>query len=569
MYLKLARTDTWSEVRITLQDSHQKDYDYFENGNIEVFVYGYPYHEARITWFSASDLHETYLKDGTEFADDIEGCYTIVILDKTRQRCLIVTDRYGIYSLFYSRRQDAITISDSVTEIVSDISHVRLNQTSIVEYLNCGLVFGAKTHIQEVNRFSPATIHTISNDLTLSERTYWEYSSAGGAKISNEEFLHLFNNHVSAGLQLEERVSMPLTGGLDSRTALSACLSARKRMHCYTHGLQSSADVRIAKKISQTLNIPHDVYTLSDEWIRSIPSLVAGKAAVFDGLVDFIRYLYLENSYVKERDKSELFLSGVGGEMLRAYYAPRNLSGSGLLHDVAAALRSRMQLGQVLDVYAGLDGEQVSQLLGESVRQELTKAKTEDTVTMSEHFYLYNRIANFMSCSLMLAGKYLKIFNPFLSGKLLKAIPFLDPQEKMSGAIPTHIISSNSPTLKRTLLDSGRCIDQNDLQMRFRSYVATAAIYFRGGSNLISRRLSRSNIFPIQYFVDYASWLRSYHREYVREVLDHDQMTLKDFFDRQRLERTVSSFLAGRTDLSPFVTGLMSLESWARRVLAR
>lgn len=73
MYLKLVKADVWNGVRITLQDSRQKDYDYFENGNVEVFVYGYPYHEAKVTWLSASDLHQNYLKQGTNFVDEIEG----------------------------------------------------------------------------------------------------------------------------------------------------------------------------------------------------------------------------------------------------------------------------------------------------------------------------------------------------------------------------------------------------------------------------------------------------------------------------------------------------------------
>ena len=569
MYLKLTKADTWREIGINLQDKHQKDYDYFENGDIEVFIYGYPYLEDKATWLSAADLHHTYLQHGLNYIDTIEGCYTAIVLDQSKQKCFIISDRYGIYTLFYSRQHDSITLSDSIREIVLKNPDAGLNEVSIIEYLNCGLVLGTKTHVQGVNKLRAAVVYTVNNDLQVSERNYWEYMPGDTHKISKEEFLHLFNNHISTGLRLEERISMPLTGGLDSRTVLSACLPAKERLHCYTHGLESSADVRIAREISQTLGISHDFYPLSEEWIESIPSLAETKAETFNGLVDVIRYLHLENSYMNEGGRSSLFFSGVGGELLRAYYAPLDSIDSGSSYDITTALRKRIQMQAPVDAYKDYNEEEIIKILDASVREEVAKTNAQATVTIAERFYIANRIGNFMSYSLKLTGRYLRVFNPFLSKKLLQAVLLLDAREKKSGAIQRYIITSNSPVLQKILLNSGKCLDPQERRMRLKSYQAIGATYLRGGANIISRKLFGNNIFPIAYFVDYASWLRTYHCEYVREVLHYDRMRLKHLFDRRRLETIVNLFLMGRNDVTHYITSLMSLELWLRKVFTK
>jgi len=566
MHLKLTQENLRNSNSLIIREVQQKDYEHFNGNDVEIFIYGYPYSEATATWVTASDLYQMYKLNGVNFVNDIEGCYAIITLDKTNERGFIVTDRYGIYNFFYSRQPDTIIISDNIIEIVSDIPDISLDQISIIEFLNLGLVLGTKTLIQEIHKFRPATIHTLESDLTLSETPYWEYFWENDRKISSEEFRCLFNDHIATGLKLEERISLPLTGGLDTRTTLSACLSAKEHLHCYTHGVQSSADIKIATKISQRLNISHDVYLLDDEWIKSIPLAAERNVEIFNDVIDLIWYSHLENSYIKEEGKGELFFSGLGGEMLRSSLASRQLFNATSLDDISAALRRAIQLGKVVDVYKDFDSQQVVKLLNESVNQELAKTKAKDAITMAEYFYLSSRIANFMSYSLRLVGKHLRVFNPFLSRKLLQAIQRLDVQGKVSGATQRYIISANSPVLEKFLLGSGECLNPKDLQMRLKSYMALTTRYFRAGTNLIARRLFKKEIFTRPYFVDYASWLRKYHSQLVQDILDYDQMILSSLFDRQRLAAAVRLFLSGRNDLVLLITHLMSLEIWLRKI---
>ena len=103
--------------------------------------------------------------------------------------------------------------------------------------------------------------------------------------------------------------------------------------------------------------------------------------------------------------------------------------------------------------------------------------------------------------------------------------------------------------------------------MRLKSYLPRSLKVARGGMNLATRKLFSRQFIGSTAYTDYPFWLRTYHRQYVREVLDYERMMLKHLFHRQRLEGIVNSFLAGRNDLVYFFTSLMSLELWLRTVM--
>lgn len=567
MYLKCVQGDFWSKAKIMLGDSRQKDYDHFQNSEVEVFIYGYPYDEAKAVWLSAADLCQLYSRQGTKFAGEIEGYYTILILDQAEEKCLVITDRYGIYNLFFFASPDAIIISDNIGEIVSHLPSVKLNRQSIMEFLNFGFVLGTKTHIKGIEKFKPATIYAVTNGLILSEETYWQYFSGKERGETKAGLRDLFNSHISTGLKLEERISLPLTGGFDTRTILSTCLPAKERLHCYTHGLRSSFDVKIARKISWMFDIPYDVYSLDDRWERNIPLAAEKNAEIFNGMINLFLYMHLEYSLVKEQGEGEVLFPGIsGGEIFRGYYVTPDVINAKSSDDVASALRKRLQLSPAFDVYQDLDRNQLESLLNEFISQELQKAKVGDPVSLAEYLCLANGASNFLAYSQRLAGKYFKLFNPYIYHKLADAIPSFDVKEKLSGALNQYIISRNNPALEKVLMDTGLCVNPRDPQMRLKSFLVRGLNFLKQRANLVSAKLFGTKIFGTQRYVDYSLWLRTYHTQYVRDVVDYQKMILRSLFDRQRLEVQVDSFLNGKSSLLHFITGIMSLEIWLKRI---
>jgi len=187
MYLKLTTLD-WDQSKFVI-NSKQKDYDYIEIDNIIIFIYGYPFNSSTNSWISSNDVYQIYLRNELDFIEDIEGIYSILIFDKIKNKCFLITDRYGVYSLFYLKDHNHIIISDTIGEIINHMQYIKLNKESIIEYLNFGYKLGNKTHIKDIYEFEASTIYQIDKELKMTEKFYWNIlDRTEKDKITNEEF---------------------------------------------------------------------------------------------------------------------------------------------------------------------------------------------------------------------------------------------------------------------------------------------------------------------------------------------------------------------------------------------
>jgi asparagine synthase (glutamine-hydrolysing) len=560
MNLLLEKEKPWNKMEILYQAN--KFYNHFDNSDIEIFIYGYPYHAVNVAWLSAQDLYQIYLEKKGGFVSDIEGAYAIIVLDKINRKCLIITDRYKIYTFIYIMKdENSFIISDSIKEIIKYIPQFKLNKESLLEFFNFGFILGNKTPIEEIYTFEPATIYTIDENLNMQENIYWQFQKEKNSKATKEEFLNLFNKHVLNGLSLEDKISMPLTGGLDSRTVLSACISKKGQLHCYTHGIKQAEDVKIAKGICQMLKIDYNFYETDAKIVENIP-LVADKLTdEFNGMLNVIMFSHLISSYEQEKEKGFLFFSGVGGELLRCYFTPKKLIKSTSLEDCGRGLRKKIQLRVVSNIYKNLREEDINKLLDSSVIQQLQSSKKVDAISLGEFFYLTNRIANFAAPGLRFVGKYFKLFNPFLERNILQLISFIDAQEKINGEVQRYIITKNSSNLATILLNSGKAIDSENKILLIKSKLKSLFLFFKKRTNY----LTKVNIFKINY-TDYNSWLRKHHRQYVLKVLDYNKMYLKELFIKEKFNEMVTDFLSGRKNISYFLTNIMTIEIWLKKL---
>lgn len=567
MYLKLMAAN-FDSLRFVVSRK-QNDYQYLEKDNIGIFIYGYPFNASIDSWIAPADVYQQYSRNGLSFINDIEGLYTVIILDKTKKKCFVIVDRYGVYTLFYSRNRNHIILSDVISEIITHMSGIRLNQRSIIEYLNFGFKLGNKTHIEDIYEFESSRIYEINTELEMTERVYWEFKDKlEEGKMTKEEFLTAFNAHIATAKSLAKKLCLPLTGGLDTRTILSACIPEKERLHCYTHGTKNASDAKLARTICHHFGIRHSFYELNEEWIKTIPSMVEKNAEIFNGLVPSVTFMHVEESYTKEDTEGESFISGnMGNEIWRCLLGRRVVDSTSI--DDVSLIITKLYEGMnanVAGVYYDYGDKEVTKLLEESVRTELLMGKNvQDPVALSEIFVFRNHCSNWASNTLKATGKHFKAFAAFLHKDLVQQIPRMSLAEKTNGSIQKHIIASNNSYLANLPLDTGGTIT-NSLSTRLRGHIRLLSLYSRLAMNKISRKIFKANIIRTPYFTDYPGWLRSHHKEFVLEVLSYEKMVTKELFKKQELGKTVNSFLNGDNSLTQFIVGLISLEIWLKRV---
>jgi hypothetical protein len=573
MYLKLTHTN-WEKPEIVFPQM-QKDYGFFEAENISVFIYGYPYNSDSVNWVTANVVWKQYKSNDLKFIDEIDGVYAIVILDKTKDDCKIIIDRYGIYSLFYYNESDFLIISDRIREIIAQLQEIELDKQSIIEYLCIGFKIGNKTHIKGIYEFEFGRIYTIHRDLGISEKLYWDWRCTvkpESEKASEEEIRTAFNKHILIGLKLSDSVSLPLSGGLDSRTVLSACYPLKEKIHCYTHGLKKSIDVKLARRMCKHLQIKHNYYELEKEWGKRLTKIIDGDYDIFNGLNAAMWHLHLKNSYEEQGPKGEVFFVSIHGERWRKQVGGKPTD-SLTLEDVASKFvdKTTQNGTNIYNVYKDLSVEDIKKSFYNNIRNELLKAGTNLPDALSHYFYHSNYGANWGRNSIKYTGKYFKIFIAYLNKEMWTETPLMSLEGEEDISIQRHIISKNNPYLLKLMLSrtnkfypKEQIMTKNLLSI-LEVYYKFLFVFFPMGLNKIWRALFKTNIFHMPYFTDYPNWLRKYHKEFLLDILNYDNMIMKDIFDKEKFIRLLKSFIAGNDSLRFFITRILSLEIWLKK----
>ena len=559
MYI-IYEKDSWDEAGLVLSGNESGALDTYRSNDVEVAVLGYPYDRERIAWLRARELHDSYIQHGKPPVDDLEGSFAILILDRSAHRSFVVIDPYKIFTLFHAVLSGGrLIVSDSVAEIVPHLEYVNVERTAALEFFCFGFVLGDKTIVDGIEAFGPGRVYTIGRGLKIGSERYWNFLDGTGADAAPDELIDAFNAHVENGLSLSERISMPLTGGLDSRTVLSACMEEKDVLHCYTHGLGASDDVEIARSIARRFGISYDYYEIGDDLIGNIPSIARSISPRCDGFLNTVTSAHFINSYERESEHGDLFFSGIGGELMRSYYLPPGSERIETQSAFASAIRRKIQLGTDLSVFRVLGAEGARDRLDLSVQEQLSRYGTDDRGALAESFYLENRIGNFLSTSMRLLGGYFKTFNPFLERDMLQLIPGMPSDDKAGGRLLKRIIVNNSPDLAGILMDRARIIDSSNKRAMAKHLCARPIVL----SKIYANKLTGRRLFNFA-FTDYDGWLKRYHRDFVLETLDYDKMLLNDLFDRDRLRDLKARFLDTRSDLLGFVTNIMSAEIFMR-----
>lgn len=561
MHFKL-QSRKWDESSFTV-DSWEKDYSFYEYDGISTFIYGYPFNANIPVWLNASDIYYLYKKSGTGFADDVEGVFTIIINDKKMGKCFIVTDRYGAYRMFYSNNEECIVISDLINEIVPYLPRAALNFSSILEYLNMGFKFGNKTHINGIYQFEYGSIYEIDKGLKMKRIPYWSaIDSLGSESISDDEFLEIFNSHINTAFKLEDKISLPLSGGMDSRTLLSACINNAGNIHCYTHdfGCLSHRDVKIAKRICSSLCLSHSIYKYDDDFGKKIPSMAYGYADIFNGLIPAVIYMHVINSYNNEKDKSILLLPGAMGSEVWRCYLDKNSGKSKNVDDMCSKAVDYFVNPVVTGLFKDLSREDVVSYLKSSIMDEFHKNGGYEPM-FNEIFTFLGDFQNYGSVTFKVLGRYFKVFAGFAQKHLLNKVLVLQPAERSMGLMHKYIISNNCSKLLDFPLESGLFMDMDSIST-IRSY--TIRGFNRIKNTVLS--LQQGNVFNKSYFTNYPYWFRSYHSRYLKDMLHYDHMVTGNLFDKKSLENIVALFLKGDNSCSKFIFYLLSLEIWLKKL---
>lgn len=522
-----------------------------ERAGIKCWLYNPPLYHGR--WTTPAEIISLYQERQLSMLSELDGAFAIVL--ETLGKVVVIVDRYGICSPFYTIDSDSIAVSPDIQLL----GKKKLNEGYVLEYLSCGFgttafTLGAKTLFRDVFRFEPASVTTINSNIATA--CYWNpFLSPKGTSLTREEMCEQFNSIVKEAT-INCGVLLPITGGKDTRTILSSLLVAHNKPSCFTYGHSiQDADIALAKKICQHYELSHNPY-------MAMPLEGFVQSAVYKSASPsppVISYMGIISSLAQEKMQNRRVLaSGIcGNELWRNRFADLvNLEA--IWHEPSETLY-RTLCSKQPQVYL----QDADSILKASFAEATKSAPfhiLEDNTILSDWFIWRNMIPNWAGMLMQPFARDFKLFVPMLNKRLAEVIYQRPLGERTSGVVQKYIIATNQQYLTSLPYDT-------DLEAPMLSspLAKKARMLLRNsiGSFLIAQK---TKLFPKPWFTSASkpsTWSeasRDGYSELRDNLLDYDSMATRHLFDREKLEAFVKSDIK-----PPWVERLMSLELWLRK----
>ena len=247
-------------------------------------------------------------RDLCEIADLLSGVFGLLVFDAARDRWQITGDGAGLYKIFHDRRGAAT----SYLELVADrrIGPDGVDPRAAMTFLALGTTLAEDTFVGGIRKLQGDEVLSLSREHGLEIQK--KRPAAAGAPAAEEVERQFAQTAQSlAG----RRLSVDLTGGLDSR--LVACLLREQGLAFETAvtGPTQSLDVIVAKRVASLLGTPLHV---TGHALKSLEQDLFDVFMAGDGLTDVRRYhLSRQLALARMARGIEVIAHGGGGEAFR------------------------------------------------------------------------------------------------------------------------------------------------------------------------------------------------------------------------------------------------------------
>ena len=461
-----------------------------------VFIIGHP-HRGAEGWVDCEYVIKAFSKKGIDFIHDVHGYFLILIFEKGAYVCHIFLDRFGGYKIFSSQSSDVFILSDNITQIASHLPSLTVRSDSFFELVNFGFIFGDKTLFSEIKRLRCGVTIRLERAKEPEITRYW-HPLAGNepGEVNEAQVMGAFNYHFKELFEISNRASLSLTGGLDSRAILSACLPFRNRTACFTYGDKTNADVRLASEICALSKVRHRHYPLEGIFIESFPQDIEEGALETNGLVNYVLSTNLKHVFAEESTQSEVLLTGIGPDLYRAYAIKtkkdEELSGKEMLK--FGMLRYRTAWAS--EILVGIDEEEQIDRSAETLAKQAAREFEDDKQgisfqTWGEYVLARDRTSNYTTHLFAPAAHVMKIWDCWLFLPLVEMSLRVAENKRLSDFVPRYIISKNEPLLCLVPSSKGGYVglDRPPLRVKSSGMRIKAFDLYRKGANSIERFL--------------------------------------------------------------------------------
>lgn len=377
----------------------------------------------------------------------LKGHFFMVVKEKQAHTYICFTDNNGGFTAFHSKTAAASSFLDLVT--YHGLTPASLNRDSVMEFVNFGNVFLNRTLVEgifridrnQVIRFGPGGKSIHSKNLAPIDAGHGDF-----------DYLQFFEKFAHSAREC--RISVDLTGGVDSRLIAVMLDYFGVPFETTVSGMDGMEDVEIAKEVAAALGKPlHITYPCIDGLEDSIPELFR----LSDGLNDtFKHYRSYQHNRNRVKRGIELALSGIGGEFLKdelwlqdfPFYSSR-------MARLERLVTLRMFPIPCKDDYFSKDYARRNQNVKQAVVQRLSRYQMDLNTKTYDHIYYQYELPTIGGNFLTAANRVLPSYAPMMEPEFVQFGFQLKRRERFFNTFHRKTISQVNPAISRIRTSEG------------------------------------------------------------------------------------------------------------------
>jgi len=211
-----------------------------------------------------------------------------------------------MHRLYFNESKEALYFAAEAKAILAVRPELRTpDPQGLGEFVALSCVLENRTIFKGINAMPAASAWVFRNASIERKNIYfdpkeWEEQAPLDAEGYYQELLHAFSRNISRYFGGQQPIGMTLTGGFDTRVIMAWHQSPPGSLPCYTFGsiFRENYDVRIARRVADVCQQPHEVITVGKEFLDRFPHYAERSVYLTEGAVDVYR---ASDLYVSEK----------------------------------------------------------------------------------------------------------------------------------------------------------------------------------------------------------------------------------------------------------------------------
>lgn len=268
-----------------------------------------------------------YVQWGDSFVDHLEGMFGTAIWDARKQRLLLLRDRLGIKTLYYSETDGGLAFgSEMKCLFAGGFASPEIDGDALQEYLAFGYSVAPNCIASGVKKIAPGEM-LIWEAGRVTHKTYWSLpqKTISGVDVQDwcAETMRQFENAISSHLVSDVPLGSFLSGGIDSSGIVGVMdRFLNNPVNTYAIGYRGSDaaayfnELPFAAEVARDYRSNHREIEVNPNVTELLPKLMWHLEEPISDTATMTTYLVSQMA----RETVTVIMSGVGGDELFAGY---------------------------------------------------------------------------------------------------------------------------------------------------------------------------------------------------------------------------------------------------------